>query len=126
MSDAADPDSQTKVEPAPTGGEFAAGPEAREDNAWSTAAISPKDGSVPDVLGKYRIDCRLASGGMGSIYIARRCDAALGDEPVAVKCIHGHLSVNPTFVSMFIDEARITSQISHPSICRVLEYGLEG
>jgi serine/threonine-protein kinase len=73
----------------------------------------------------YRIDCRLASGGMGSIYLARRRDDRLG-HAVAVKCIHAHLAENPAFHAMFMDEARITSQIAHPSVCKVLEYGVEG
>lgn len=122
MSHAVDPDLQTRVESAPAGGGF---PEdaIADAAAWPSVPLCATDATVPEVLGKYRIDCRLASGGMGSIYLARSGDAQ-GGEPVAVKSIHGHLAVNPAFVAMFIDEARITSQIAHPSVCKVHEYGL--
>jgi hypothetical protein len=57
---------------------------------------------------------------MAEIYLARReTDGAL----VAVKRILPHLVEDPQYAQMFVDEARITSQIVHPNVCQVFELG---
>ncbi len=76
-------------------------------------------------LGAYRIIQRLASGGMGTVYVAQRMDWTRDfAQPVAIKVMHPHLSHEASFVRMFLDEARVAMQISHAHVCSVIEVGV--
>lgn len=77
-------------------------------------------------LGRYRLLYRIASGGMASVYLARLAGVSGFEKLVAVKRIHEHLTENEEFVNMFIDEARLAAQISHPNVVQVIELGNEG
>jgi serine/threonine-protein kinase len=71
-------------------------------------------------LGRYRIVCELASGGMATVNLA----VADGlDKLLALKVIHPHLAKEEPFVRMFLDEARIASSVSHRNVCNVFDYG---
>lgn len=80
---------------------------------------------VPEVLGGFELIERVASGGMASLYLARRAGARGFVKPVAVKVVHGHLAEDMEFVQMFVDEANICSRLSHPNIVHVEELGEE-
>lgn len=61
---------------------------------------------------------------MATLYLARRYGAAGFSRLVALKVIRPQLVTQPTFVEMFIDEARICAQLNHPNIVRVEEFGV--
>jgi serine/threonine-protein kinase len=74
-------------------------------------------------LGPYRLCLMLASGGMATVYLAR--SAAVGmTRFVAIKKLKPHLARDPVFVAMFADEAQIASQIQHPNVCSVYDFGV--
>jgi eukaryotic-like serine/threonine-protein kinase len=75
-------------------------------------------------FGDYEIVKRLRVGGMATLYLARRHGAAGFSRLVALKMIHPHMLEQPAFVEMFVDEARICSQISHPNVVHVEEFGV--
>ncbi|HEX8112189.1 MAG TPA: serine/threonine-protein kinase, partial [Kofleriaceae bacterium] len=75
-------------------------------------------------LGDYEILQRLRIGGMATLYLARRHGAAGFSRLVALKMIHPHLAEQASFVDMFVDEARICAQISHPHVVHVEEFGV--
>ena len=64
-------------------------------------------------IGRYQLLRRLASGGMGEIYLAEASGAANFSKQVAIKCILPHLAKNQDFVQKFIDEANLMVQL-HP------------
>ena len=72
-----------------------------------------------DTVGDHEILARLKSGGMATLYLARRVGAAGFSRPVAIKVVHAHLSEDPKFVSMFVDEALLCARIDHPNVVRV-------
>src|SRR5687767_3514560 len=74
-------------------------------------------------LGNFEIVAPLRSGGMASLYLARRRGAAGFDRPVAIKVIHNHLSTDRDFVEMFLDEARLAARIQDPHVVHVEELG---
>jgi serine/threonine-protein kinase len=74
-------------------------------------------------FGEYEIIKQLRVGGMATLYLARRHGAAGFSRLVALKMIHRHLIAQPSFVEMFVDEARICSHISHPNVVHVEEFG---
>lgn len=75
-------------------------------------------------LGPYRLCFEIASGGMATLYLARVDLLAGIHRFVAFKQIHAHLMKDPVFVEMFLDEARIASQISHANVCSVFDFGV--
>src|SRR5256885_15851070 len=77
-----------------------------------------------NVLGRYQLGERLAMGGMAELYKARVMGAHGFQKTVVIKKILPHLAADPAFVSMFIDEANITSRLDHPKIAQVLELGV--
>jgi eukaryotic-like serine/threonine-protein kinase len=79
----------------------------------------------PVLLGKYRLSSRLATGGMAEVYLGRALnpDGSTTGRSVAVKRLLPHLAGEPQIVRMFLNEARITAQIDHRNVVRILELG---
>ena len=77
------------------------------------------------VLGRYRIVARLAQGGMGIVYLARAEGAAGFAKPVVVKRVLGHLSGDQKVARLFVREAKILSNLQHPNIVSVVDFGEE-
>ena len=77
----------------------------------------------PNRLGRYELLARLATGGMGEIFLARLEGAAGFEKMYVVKRILPHLADDTRFRQMLIAEARIASKLSHSNICQVYELG---
>jgi serine/threonine protein kinase len=67
-------------------------------------------------LGKYVLLGRIGHGGMGKIYLANAPGPAGIDKLLVVKRLHSHLTGDPTLVSNFLDEARLSMALNHPNI----------
>jgi eukaryotic-like serine/threonine-protein kinase len=80
----------------------------------------------PQRIGRYELVAELASGGMASILLARMLGPHGFDRPVVIKRILPHLAREPSFVGMFLDEARIVAGIVHPNVVHVQELGVDG
>jgi hypothetical protein len=77
-----------------------------------------KTGSVPYVLkGKFRLDDRIGSGGMGVVY--RAVDLTLG-RTVAIKTLP---AMSPAYSHRLHREARVMAQVQHPNLAMI--YGAE-
>ncbi|GAA2364635.1 hypothetical protein Cme02nite_32700 [Catellatospora methionotrophica] len=72
------------------------------------------------LAGRYRLDQRVGSGGMGEVWRAH--DQVL-DRVVAVKCLLDGRPDEPNFVDQFRTEARIMATISHPGVVEVHDFG---
>src|SRR5688572_8215522 len=78
---------------------------------------------VPTRLGRYELLARLATGGMGEIFLARLEGAEGFEKLFVVKRILPHLADDQRFRQMLIAEARLASRLSHANICQVYELG---
>ncbi|MBX3207239.1 MAG: serine/threonine protein kinase [Labilithrix sp.] len=74
-----------------------------------------RDGERYELLGE------LASGGMATVYLARMRRPMGFSRLVAIKCMHPQFAKDPSFVSMFMDEARLTARLRHPNIVPTLD-----
>jgi eukaryotic-like serine/threonine-protein kinase len=72
------------------------------------------------VLGKYRLVENLGRGAMGIVYRAQ--DSTTG-AVVALKVMAAELSNDPELMERFRREAQTASQITHPNITRVYDFG---
>jgi eukaryotic-like serine/threonine-protein kinase len=79
----------------------------------------------PEKLGRYQLLALLATGGMAEIYLARQTGIKGFERLVVVKRILPHLARKSRFVEMFLDEARIAAQLSHPNIVQIFDLGHE-
>lgn len=70
--------------------------------------------------GRYRLDERVATGGMGDVW--RGKDLVLGRQ-VAVKVLLPALVSDPDFIARFRAEARIMAALRHPGIVQVFDTG---
>ncbi|BCJ41546.1 hypothetical protein GCM10010168_54550 [Actinoplanes ianthinogenes] len=78
----------------------------------------PKPGEL--LGGRYRLDERIAAGGMGEVWAAT--DTVLG-RPVAVKTLLGGRGTDPGFLSRFQHEARTMASLRHPGVVPVYDFG---
>ena len=72
-------------------------------------------------LGKYEQLCELASGGMGTVHVARQVGDVGFSRLVVLKLLHAHLKTEAEFRNMIRDEAALASQIRHPNVVPVLD-----
>jgi serine/threonine protein kinase len=72
-------------------------------------------------LGKYDILRKLATGGMAEIYLARGRGQAGFEKLVVLKRILPAVAADPTFVRMFLEEAKLAATLRHPHIADVWE-----
>jgi Protein kinase domain len=74
-------------------------------------------------FGNYTLLCRLATGGMGEIFVAQRTAAGGFEKLVVIKRLLPHLAEDAHFVAMLLDEARVAARLSHPNVCQVYDLG---
>jgi len=75
-------------------------------------------------LGPYQVLAELGSGGMGTVYLARCVEAAVGLEEgaeVALKVIHPHLLAEAGFFKRFLREADIGRNVQHENVVRTFD-----
>ena len=86
--------------------------------ATQTAEIDPLIGILMD--GKYELERRLGSGGMGTVYVARDKTT---DEQVAVKILNPDANDDPSVPERFKQEAEVATSIRHPNLVPVNDFG---
>ncbi|MGW4617515.1 Stk1 family PASTA domain-containing Ser/Thr kinase [Streptomyces sp. NPDC004592] len=86
-----------------------------------TTLHDPLVGHVLD--GRYRIDARIAVGGMATVY--RAVDTRL-DRVLALKVMHPALAADGSFVERFIREAKSVARLAHPNVVQVFDQGADG
>jgi tRNA A-37 threonylcarbamoyl transferase component Bud32 len=86
--------------------------------------MHPRSSSAPAVgsrlNGRYRIEDRIGSGGMSTVY--RAFDETLERE-VAIKIMHSDISRDDAALERFRREARTVAQLSHPHVVMVIDAG---
>ncbi len=94
---------------------------ARTLTCVDTTLQDPLVGQVLD--GRYRVDARIAVGGMATVY--RAVDTRL-DRVLALKVMHPALAVDGVFVERFIREAKSVARLAHPNVVQVFDQGTDG
>jgi len=78
---------------------------------------------LPSQFGRYTLLERLASGGMAEVFRAKIVSSHGFEKIIVIKRILPHLAADRNFVSMFIDEAKLTARLTHPKIVQILDFG---
>jgi len=85
--------------------------------------LSPRNPKGELISDRYRIEDRLGSGGMSSVF---RAQDTILERTVAVKILAEHLSDDDRFVARFRREALAVAKLVHPNIVQVYDTGLDG
>ena len=85
----------------------------------SVATSSP----LPSAFGRYTLLERLAVGGMAEVFRSKIVLSHGFEKILVIKRILPHLAADRNFVSMFIEEAKLTAQLSHSKIVQILDFG---
>ncbi|MEO8213364.1 MAG: serine/threonine-protein kinase, partial [Myxococcales bacterium] len=77
----------------------------------------------PIQFGKYSLYERIGRGGMADVFKGRIQGPAGFERVFVVKRILPHLSDDPAFIRMFVEEAKMSARLNHPNIVQVFELG---
>src|SRR6478736_7058381 len=79
--------------------------------------------AAPVTFGRYTLLERLAVGGMAEVFRSKISSSHGFEKVLVIKRILPHLAADAAFVSMFIDEANLTAQLTHQKIVQILDFG---
>ena len=74
-------------------------------------------------FGKYFLLDRINVGGMAEVYKAKTVGVEGFEKIVAIKRILPSVAEDEEFIKMFVDEAKITSQLSHANLAQTFDLG---
>ncbi len=78
---------------------------------------------APIKFGRYELLRLLARGGMGEVYLARMQGASGWQKQLVIKRMLPHLAEDPAFARRFLEEARISTSLSHGNLVPVFDVG---
>ena len=90
---------------------------ADASRAYSLVAIPPQP------FDKYTLIGKLGHGGMAEVNLAVALGKGNFKKLVVIKRLHRHLAMEPGFVDMFLDEARLAARLNHPHCVQTHEVG---
>ncbi len=83
--------------------------------------------SVPETIskytGKYKVIAELGQGGMANVYLAVARGPSGFNKLVVLKSLRTDISVDPDFMTMFLEEARLAARLNHPHVVQTYEVG---
>ncbi|HEX7552815.1 MAG TPA: protein kinase [Geothrix sp.] len=86
----------------------------------------PQATDAIEEYGNYFLLEKIAVGGMAELFKAQQRGVQGFQKIVAIKRILPHFSDNEDFVTMFIDEAKLAAQLTHPNIVQIFDLGKAG
>jgi serine/threonine protein kinase len=84
-------------------------------------AKSGKDPLIGSRIREYEILDSIGRGGMGAVYRARHIYL---DKHRAIKVVHRSLTESEDFVNRFIREAKVLSELNHPNVVQLYDFGM--
>ena len=92
-----------------------------DEAASPTERVVQERGPESRPLARYSDLGEIASGGMASVHFGRLKGHGGFAREVAIKRLHAHLSSDPEFVAMLLDEARLAGRIVHANVVPTLD-----
>ncbi len=85
----------------------------------------PEDQPGKVLSGRYELAERIAQGGMAVVWRGYTLGAEGFRQVVAIKRIREGFEGLPYYVDMFVEEARVGTQLRHPNIAQVHDFGVD-
>ena len=87
----------------------------------------PAEAELPAQIGGYKIVRPLSAGGMAEVLLATRSSLGGVEKPMALKRFRRELfQAAPAAIEMFLAEARLAAQLSHPNVVQIFDVGEAG
>jgi tRNA A-37 threonylcarbamoyl transferase component Bud32 len=95
--------------------------------AWKalTKRVNTEDPMFDSLIGSYRILEKIGTGGMATVYKAVPEATLKEEDSVAIKIMQLDKVDSEEFCERFKREMRISGELNHPNILRILDYGDE-
>ena len=87
------------------------------NKAYALVAIPPQS------YDKYTLIGKLGHGGMAEVNLAVAQGKGGFRKLTVIKRLHRHLAMEPGFIDMFLDEARLAARLNHPHCVQTYEVG---
>jgi serine/threonine protein kinase len=84
---------------------------------------SPRTQSKQSTRQRYQIQKKIDMGGMAEIFLGKAVSLGGIERTVAIKRVLPALTKNEQFIGMFLDEARLSMQLTHANIVQVFDVG---
>ena len=81
-------------------------------------SVDPLIGQI--LKDQYRIESHIGEGGMAAVYKATQLQLS---RSVAIKVMLEHVQASPEYVKRFFREARLLSQLNHPNVVSIIDFG---
>jgi len=81
---------------------------------------------IGSTANSYQVLAKLATGGMAEIFLARSAGLGAVQRYVVLKRVLRERAGDVNFMRMFLEEARLASQLQHPNIAQVYDVGKLG
>jgi eukaryotic-like serine/threonine-protein kinase len=94
--------------------------------ARSLMTSASRESSNRREVGRYHLVAELARGGMGNVYLAATQGPGGFEKIVVLKELKPEFAHDETYVSMFLDEARLAARLTHPNIVQTNEVASDG
>lgn len=85
--------------------------------------LEPQPGTV--IGGRYELVDVAGRGGMADVWRGRVCGDWGFTRPIAIKRMHAALAVQPPYVKMFVEEARVGAALQSPNLAEVHDFVAE-
>jgi len=82
--------------------------------------------NVASIHGKYRPIFELGRGGMANVILAVVQGPGGFNKLQVIKQLRSELALDPEFLTMFLDEARLSARINHSNVVQTNEVGHDG
>jgi len=94
------------------------------ENSGEEGSPRTSPSSPPSVsFGKYELFATLGRGGMSDVYLSVARGPMGFSKLAVVKRLRSSLAQEPSFLRMFLDEARVAARLNHPNIVHTYEVG---
>lgn len=81
---------------------------------------------MAEVFGSYTLLDQIGIGGMAEVFLARHTGVEGFEKEIVIKRIRPHLSAVPSFINMFLGEAKLAAQLNHANIVQIYDLGKIG
>jgi serine/threonine-protein kinase len=74
------------------------------------------------LIGRYVVVRKLAEGGMAEIFLAAAQGPEGFEKEVVIKRIRPGFANDPSFIQMFVEEAKVVSRLNHANIVQIIDF----
>jgi len=109
--------------PPPPGAAEDTGPKTEVIKSVKTPGSTAEEKEKADEVGGYEILGLIGRGGMAEIYKAKKKGVKGFEKIIALKKILSGYGTDAKYIEMFVDEAKIAAELSHPNIVQIHDLG---